>query len=289
MFDRLKYLEERKRNSVLTQLLASPIRQISSPIRELSSPIIQLSSQSIHNAVIKTRTPTPQSETRNRINQVDFHDPNSVAELASRLTSKRRKEAIVIGEHIGEKSYSYSVHFGGKYFPMDYFADTTRPATALTYIKCSSRSSIPKIILQLGQLRYSHVSDADPGASNGPEHDGPNHDSTRSMDTYFVVGVDIIDRMAWALWNPDQFDAIDGVLPGFHKACTAIPFNKTIDELLANSSTQRLDLNPERFLTVPRGSSVRYGGVDENGWTILANFSFQYKKASRVYTDPKTA
>lgn len=283
MYSTTKYHEGRRRSNALMNLMVSPIRKITSPIREISSPIIQSSSQSIQNVVNKSKTPTSKSEIRNRVRNVDFEDPESVAELASKLTSKRRKDPIGIGKHLGDKTYFYSIHFGARFFPMDFSPDTTRLSTPLTHIKCSN-PSLPKIFFQLGRLRYMHVSDGD--LRNACEFDD---DPTKSTDTYFVIGINIVDRMAWALWNPDQFDDIDGVLPGFHKACTAIPLNQTIDELLTNSSTQILDLNPENFLTLPRGSSVKYGGVDEEGWTFLSRISSKYKRASQIHIHFRTA
>lgn len=285
-----EYLEENHRPSRLLQRIITPIRQISSPIREISSPILQVSSQSIQkispqsiqNVINKTRTPTSKASTRTSISNVDFEDPDSVEELASRLSSKRRKDPINIGKQRGDKTYFYSIHFGTGFFPIDFSPDSTRLSTPLTHIKCSS-PSLPKIFLQVGRLRYTLFSNPDLG-----DRYEPDCDPIKSADTYFVIGVSITDRMAWALWNPDQFDAIDGTLPGFHKACTAIPLNQTIDELLTNSSTHILDLNPEDFLTLPRGSSVTYGGIDEEGWTFLSEMSPKYKRASKVHTYYRT-
>ncbi|MCJ1260664.1 hypothetical protein MMC22_000526 [Lobaria immixta] len=276
--------ERNRRPSVLTRLTTTPFRQFSSPIREIYSPFIQLSARSIQKAVNrtfqkaidKTKTPASQSEIRRSIRQVDFHDPGPVVELASKLEDNgRRKAPIDIGKHRGDKTYSYSIHFGARFFPADFECDPTRPKTGLTYIKCNN-PSLPALVLQLGQLRYTCVSDSD--------LQGPLTSESDPTDTFFVIVVDIMDRMAWALWNPDEFDAIDGVLPGFEKACIAIPLNQTIDELLANSSTQDLDLNPENFLTMPQRSEVGYGGVDEEGWKILSTISSKYKRASNVRT-----
>lgn len=282
MHDTPQYFEERKGLSGLFNLITSPFRQISSPIREISTPILQRSSQSIRTVVRKRKTPASKFDILNRISKVDFEDPDSVIGLASVLTSKRSKDPIHIGKHVADKVYFYSIHFGGRFFPMDFFPDETRRPTGLTHIKCNS-PLLPKIFLQLGQLRYTQI-------SNTGVHDRyePELDLIRSTDTYFVIGVDITDRMAWALWNPDQFDAIDGVLPGFQAACTAIPLNQTIDELLADSSTRVLDLNPENILTLPRGSSVTYGGVDEEGWSILSNISSKYKTAFNTRISNRT-
>lgn len=269
-----RYGEERRRSNKVLTKLALPIRQFTSPIRQLSPQVIQ-------NAISRARKPASGSEIRKRFKQVDFHDPQSVVELASRLTSKRRKEPINVGKHIDDKTYLYSVHFGGNYLPMDFRPDSTRPATALTQFKCSN-PSMPKLFFQLGKLRYTSISD-----SKLPESYQPEKDAAKSTDTCFVVGVDIVDRMAWALWNPDQFDEIDGILPGLHDACTAIPLHQTIDELLANSSTQNLDLDPQNFVTLPQGASITYGGVDEEGWSILRDISPQYKKASNIRTHIK--
>lgn len=279
--------EEEKCQKALTKLITSPIRQISTPIREISSqistpireissPILQVSSQSIQKAVNRTKTPTSKSEIRHKIRHVDFQDPEAVVELASRLTSKRRKDSINIGKHVGNETYFYSIHFGGQFFPTDYFPDPTRPPTALTHIKCNS-PLLPKIFFQLGRLHCTKVSD-----TNLRDSYEPVYDPTSGADTFFVIGVNIVDRMAWALWNPDEFDEIDGILPGFHKASTAIPLNQNIDDLLANKSSHYLDLNPENFVTLPPGSSVKYGGVDEEGWNVLSRMSSKYKRASKI-------
>lgn len=268
--------EEEKSQKALTKLITSPIRQISTPIREISSPIIQVSSQSIQKAVNRTRTPTSKAEIRHKIKHIDFQDPEAVMELASRLISKRRKDPINIGKHVGDQTYFYSIHFGGHFFPTDYLPDPTRPPTYLTYIRCDS-TLLPNIFLQLGRLRCTQVSDTSLRDSFEPACN-----PTSGADTFFVIGVNIVDRMAWALWNPDEFDEIDGILPGSHKACTAIPLNQTIDDLLANKSSHHLDLNPENFVTLPRGSSVKYGGVDEEGWKVLSRVSSKYNRASKT-------
>lgn len=282
---RSQHREERHRYpSVLTRFIKTPFHQFSSPIREISSPFIQLSARSVQSAVNKTfqkaidktKTPASQLEIRRSIKRVDFHDPGLVMELASKLGDKGRKKApIDIGKHRGDKTYYYSVHFGTQFFPTDFESDPTRPKTALTYITCNSQSFCA-LVLQLGELRYTCVSNSDLQDPLTSESD--------PTDTFFVIVVNVKDRMAWALWNPDEFNEIDGVLPGFQKACTAIPLNQTIDDLLANSSTQDLDLNPEDFVTLPQKSKVAYGGVNEEGWKFLSMISTKYKRASNMRT-----
>ncbi|MCJ1467302.1 hypothetical protein MMC07_005926 [Pseudocyphellaria aurata] len=278
----LEHFEERKALSSFFNLVTSPFSRISSPIRDVSSPIVQRSSQSIQTVLSKRKTPASKVDIRSMICEVDFEDPDSVIGLASKLTSKDRKDPIHIGKHVSEKVYFYSIQFGGRFFPMDFLPDETRRPTGLTYIRCDS-PLLPKIFLQLGQLRYTHISNTDAHDRYEPELN-----LIKSTDTYFVLGIDIVDRMAWALWNPDQFDAIDGVFPGFQTACTAIPLNQTIDELLVDSSTRVLDINAENILTLSDGSSVTYGGVDEEGWSVLSKISSKYKAAFNARTSNRT-
>lgn len=204
------------------------------------------------------------SEMRTTIQKTDFRDPYSTVELESKLNGISRYGSLCIGRYLGAKTYHYSVQFAGHLFPADFLAAENDPRTAVTHIKCDPPSiSLPKFFVQIGRLRCSYAYDPDQNAA------APNKEGFNSQDTYFVVAANVLDRQAWALWNPDQFESVGGILPGFQKVCTAIPFNQTIDDLMVNLDLKVLNLDLENMVALPPATTVRYGWLDSEGWTEL--------------------
>ena len=211
------------------------------------------------------------SEMRMKIRNVNFKDPDSTVKLETKLHGLTKYGMLGIGKYLSHKTYHYWIQFGGRLLPIDFFLDDKHPQTAVTQLKCDPpNTSLPQFFVQIGRLRYTYTNTIDLGMRSP---DGEHFES----DTYFVLAVNIADRQAWALWNPDQFEESGGVLPGFEKVCTAIPFKQSIEELLVNLQSRVLSLNSENAVTLPPGTTVRYGGVDAEGWTNLACVSAKYK------------
>lgn len=229
-------------------------------------------------------TPLPNSELIATIKQTDFKDPASLSNLTKALLDIVAPDPLPIGTYsIDDEVRTCFIDFQFDPLPIDFEYDVQRPDTGLTYIKCDPTSSkLPNLVLQLGPIQYNVSKEIDVDTA---------------VDTSFVAVVNIIDRKAWAVWNPtadlDLGLAVEkdsastrpanGAFPGFTKdLCTAIPFDGTIDDLIAGGATSRLGLFNSNFVTVPSGTIVTFGGVNTEGWTHLAKVSAKWAQAAKA-------
>lgn len=144
----------------------------------------------------------------------------------------------------------------------------------LTYLKTNpDKNLLPKFFLQLGQLCLSPMATAT---------------SAKSSDFVVVVTP---DRKVFAPWNPDGLDpefipddeinreayktrATSGKLSGFSAPCTAISLSANIDILCQSDQASKvLTISASQFITVPTGTTLRFGGVDMDGWVLLDKIS----------------
>ena len=228
--------------------------------------------------------PLPNSELVALIKRTDFKDPASISNLTKALVDIVAPDPLPIGTYsIDNEVRLCFIDFQSVPLPIDFEYDVQRPDTGLTYIKSDPASSkLPNLVLQLGPIQYNVSKEVD---------------EETAVDTSFVAVVNVVDRKAWAVWNPtadldlglpvEEGSAStrpkNGAFPGFiNDQCTAIPFDGTIDDLIAGGATSRLGLFNSNFVTVPSGTIVTFGGVNTEGWTHLAKVSPQWAKAANA-------
>ncbi|MCJ1360460.1 MAG: hypothetical protein MMC33_010465 [Icmadophila ericetorum] len=217
------------------------------------------------------------------IKKTNFKDPASITTLCQTLLNIVPPDPFPIGNYqIGNEERFCFIAFEDGLLPIDFEADVHRTDTCLTYLKCDPVSTtIPSFFLQLGRIEFNSTEDIDLDAAE---------------DTGFIAVVDITDRKAWAIWNPvteldlglppDQESistrSTSGILPGFPRnECTAIPFDGTIDDLIAGGASSRLGLYSSNFVTVASGTTVSFGGINNDAWTHLVKVSSEFAKAAK--------
>jgi hypothetical protein len=182
--------------------------------------------------------------------------------------------------------------------PVDFSPDPKRGEALVTQIKCSPRvQDIPEFVLQVGQLVVSSSATS------------TNSDMTL---TEFIVGV-ATDRKVFAFWNPLGDDPDDiymdedddssteegvepalprptaGTLPGLTETCVVARFNATIDNLLTgNRIQQTLPFSGSNLINLPSNGTIKFGGVDSDGWSRLDQISKQFA-AVPINSEPAVA
>lgn len=223
-------------------------------------------------------SPKTNTATTDLLKSTKYDDPNSLNQLCWAINSPAGLDVFPLGNYTADnkKTFCY-LQFIDVLLPRDFLPESTRGEVTLTYLKCQpDNPALPKFFYQLGRLCLS--STATPS-------------SAQPSDWVVVVTP---SRRVLAFWNPYgadpeyvQDDDISpteyqtrptaGRLPGFATACTAVPLASNIDALCNPDQANRaLDIQTSGFVTLPQGSTLRFGGVDAEGWALLDKVSQKF-------------
>jgi len=220
-----------------------------------------------------------------------YDDPASIFNITGTIGVPPGVAPLPLGKFTvdGKHTYCY-LSFRDMLLPRDFLYDEARADTGLTYLKTNPDTNLlPKFFLQLGQLCLSPMATA-----------------TSAKASDFVVVV-TPDRKVFALWNPDGTDpefipddeinreayktrATSGKLPGFSASRTAISLSSNIDTLCQfDQASKVLIISASHFIAVPTGTTLRFGGMDRDGWVLLDKVSKAFAEWPRYAAPPAAA